>query len=122
MQLKHNNFFILKGQRYTIATETTPLPNATVGADVMQAYYDHWSSVTKSATGDLYSIPTGQDYIIIELDFSYLFAASDAKIDAANRNMFNGFDNIVSHYIDDGVIPDVYRPLFMNDANYAQHL
>ncbi|KAE8149884.1 hypothetical protein BDV25DRAFT_155554 [Aspergillus avenaceus] len=144
--LKHNDFFILKGQRYTIATETTPLPNKTVGAEVMQTYYDHWLNVTKTVFsvpnmlgsiafqpmprtiaqkakdrgGDLLNFPTDQDYIIIELDFSYAFAASDGKIDAANKNLFNGFNTIISRYIKEGVLPDVYRPLFMNDANYAQ--
>ncbi|KAB8238744.1 FAD dependent oxidoreductase [Aspergillus alliaceus] len=144
--LKHNDFFILKGQRYTIATETTPLPNNTVGAEVMQTYYDHWFNVTKTVLGvpnmigsiafqpmpkaitskakarggDLYNFPTDQDYIILELDFSYAFSASDDKIDAANKNLFNGFDTIISRYIKEGVLPDVYRPLFLNDANYAQ--
>lgn len=46
--LKHNDIFILHGQRYTIATETTPLPNKTVGAEVMQRYYDHWFNVTNT--------------------------------------------------------------------------
>lgn len=45
--LKHNDIFILH-QRYTIATETTPLPNKTVGAEVMQRYYDHWFNVTNT--------------------------------------------------------------------------
>lgn len=39
------------GQRYTIATETTPVPNATVGSDVLQEYYDHWYNVTESVIG-----------------------------------------------------------------------
>lgn len=144
--LKHNDFFILKGQRYTIATETTPIPNATVSAEVMQTYYDHWFNITKTVLdvpgvigslalqpmppaitkkakamgGDLINFPDDQAYIVIELDFSYSFAASDNKIDAANKNLFNGFNEIISNYVDQGVLPDVYRPLFMNDANYAQ--
>lgn len=36
------------GQRYTIATETTPVPNSTVGSGVLQQYYDHWHNVTGS--------------------------------------------------------------------------
>ncbi|GAQ05523.1 hypothetical protein ALT_2844 [Aspergillus lentulus] len=144
--LKHNDIFILHGQRYTIATETTPLPNKTVGADVMQRYYDHWFNVTntvlevpnmlgsiafqpmprtitskaKARGGDLLEFPTDQDYIIIELDFSYAFAADDAKIDAANQYLYTGFDNIISDNIDKGLLPDVYRPLFMNDAYFRQ--
>ncbi|KAL4897509.1 hypothetical protein BDV59DRAFT_45786 [Aspergillus ambiguus] len=144
--LKNNDFFILKGQRYTIATETTPLPNATVGKEVMQTYYDHWFNVTKTVLdvpgvigslalqpmprtitskakalgGDLINFPADQPYIVIELDFSYSFSASDDKVDAANKNLFNGFDKIISDFVDQGMIADAYRPLFMNDANYAQ--
>ncbi|PYH94157.1 FAD dependent oxidoreductase [Aspergillus ellipticus CBS 707.79] len=144
--LKNNDFFILHGQRYTIATETTPLPNKTVGAEVMQTYFDHWYNVTKTVLdvpdmigsiafqpmpkaitskakargGDLIDFPTDQDYIVFELDFSYGPSSSDDKIDAATKNLFNGFNNIISNYVDEGVLPDVYRPLFMNDANYAQ--
>jgi hypothetical protein len=69
---------------------------------------------------DLLDFPTDQDYIIIELDFSYAFGADDAKIDAANQNLYNGFDNIISDNIDKGLLPDVYRPLFMNDAYFRQ--
>ncbi|GIK04265.1 hypothetical protein Aspvir_008344 [Aspergillus viridinutans] len=126
--LKNNDVFILHGQRYTIATETTPLPNKTVGAEVMRRYYDHWFNVTDT----LLEVPNMlgifstspqikiQDYIIIELDFSYAFAADDAKIDAANQNLYDGFDNIISENIDKGLLPDVYRPLFMNDAYFRQ--
>ncbi|KAL3446009.1 hypothetical protein BJX65DRAFT_138031 [Aspergillus insuetus] len=144
--LKNNDFFILQGQRYTIATETTPLPSKEVGADVMQSYYDHWFNITntvlevpnvigslalqpmpraitskaKAKGGDLLDFPEDQDYIIIELDFSYAFSASDNKIDNANKNLYRGFDNLISEYIEQGVLPDVYRPLFMNDAYYPQ--
>lgn len=47
------------GQRYTIATETTPVPNSTVGTAPLQDYYDHWFDVTNSVlevTGVLGSI------------------------------------------------------------------
>ncbi|KAE8353856.1 FAD dependent oxidoreductase [Aspergillus coremiiformis] len=144
--LKSNDFYIMEGQRYTISTETTPLPNEKVGAEVMQTFYDHWFNATKTVLdvpgmigslafqpmprtisskakargGDLYNFPTDQDYIIIELNFSYSSASSDEKIDTANKNLFNEFDTIISGYIKDGTLPDVYRPLFLNDANYAQ--
>ncbi|KAL4878318.1 hypothetical protein BJY04DRAFT_114143 [Aspergillus karnatakaensis] len=144
--LKNNDFFILQGQRYTIATETTPLPPTEAGETVMQTYYDHWFNMTntvldvpnmigslalqpmpraitakaKERGGDLLNFPTDQDYIIIELDFSYAFAASDNKIDSANKNLYRGFDALISGFIEDGVLPDGERPLFMNDAYYSQ--
>ncbi|OGE50000.1 hypothetical protein PENARI_c019G01780 [Penicillium arizonense] len=144
--LKNNDFFILHGQRYTIATETTPLPNKTVGADVLQEYYDHWFNVTESVLevtgvlgsiafqpvprtfsqkakdrgGDLLDVPTDTPYIFIELDFSYALSLDDAKIDAANIDLYQGMDNLVQKNIKEGLLPDVYRPLFMNDAYYRQ--
>jgi hypothetical protein len=42
---------VISGQRYLIGTETTPLPDKTVGAEVMQSYFDHWFNVTESVIG-----------------------------------------------------------------------
>ncbi|CAI7655371.1 unnamed protein product [Penicillium viridicatum] len=144
--LKNNDFFILKGQRYTIATETTPLPNKTVGTAPLQDYYDHFHDVAgsvlgvagviasiafqpipktfsrkaKDRGGDLLDIPSDQPYIIIELDFSHGLSIDDSKIDAATVELYQGMHNLVQKNIDKGLLPDVYRPLFMNDAYYRQ--
>ncbi|KFY14414.1 hypothetical protein V492_02636 [Pseudogymnoascus sp. VKM F-4246] len=144
--VKFNDQFILEGQRYVIATETTPLPNKTEGAVVMGSIYDHWADVTKSIIlepglissiafqpmprsitskakalgGDLMDFEDTHDYIVIELDFSYLFASSDTKIDAATQNLYSGMRNIVDQHVDDGLLPDIYRPLFMNDAYFRE--
>lgn len=152
------------GQRYTIATETTPVPNSTVGSSVLQQYYDHWHNVTGSVLEvpgvlgsiafqpvpktfsqkakdhggvsiplhftikrprtnnrqDLLNVPTDTNYIFIELDFSYAFAGDDEKIDQANQNLYKGMGNLIQKNVDAGNLPDVYRPLFMNDAYYRQ--
>ncbi|KAJ5109473.1 hypothetical protein N7456_006148 [Penicillium angulare] len=144
--LKNNDFFILHGQRYTIATETTPVPNSTVGSSILQEYHDHWYNVTESVIGvtdvigsiafqpvpksftkqakarggDLLDVPIDTNYIFIELDFSYAFAIDDDKIDQANQNLYQGMDNLVQKNIKEGLLPDVYRPLFMNDLYYRQ--
>ncbi|CAG8910187.1 unnamed protein product [Penicillium egyptiacum] len=144
--LKHNDFFILKGQRYNIATETTPLPNKIVGTAPLQEYYEHFRDVTgsvlevagilgsiafqplpttfsqkaKDRGGDLLDIPSDQPYIVIELDFSYGLSVDDNKVDAAIIELYQGMGNLVQRNIDKGLLPDVYRPLFMNDAYYRQ--
>ncbi|OQE35155.1 hypothetical protein PENCOP_c014G08082 [Penicillium coprophilum] len=144
--VKHNDFFSLKGQRYNIATETTPLPNSTVGAGPLQDYYDYFRDVTKSVLGvtgslgtiafqpmpkafsqkakdrggDLLDIPSDQAYIIMELDYSYAFAIDDTKMDAATVELYQGIGNLVQKNIDKDLLPDVYRPLFMNDAYHRQ--
>jgi len=47
--VRFNNNFVLRNSRYTIATETMPLPNATVGAEVMKGIYDTWHRVATTA-------------------------------------------------------------------------
>ncbi|OBT60736.1 hypothetical protein VE03_09818 [Pseudogymnoascus sp. 23342-1-I1] len=144
--VKFNDQFILEGQRYVIATETFPLPNKTEGAEVMGSIYDHWTSVTKSIIlepglissiafqpmprsitskakalgGDLMDFEATHDYIIVELDFSYLFASSDTAIDAATQNLYGGMRNIIDQHVDNGLLDDIYRPLFMNDAYFRE--
>lgn len=69
---------------------------------------------------DLLDFPTDQDYILFEFDFSYAFAADDETIDAATQNVYAGMDALVQDHIARGLLPDVYRPLFMNDAYFRQ--
>ncbi|KAL5352265.1 hypothetical protein ACLOAV_002212 [Pseudogymnoascus australis] len=144
--VKFNDQFILEGQRYVIATETFPLPNKTEGAEVMRSIYDHWTSVTKSIIlepgllssiafqpmprsitskakalgGDLMDFEATHDYIIVELDFSYLFASSDTAVDAATQNLYGGMRNIIDQHVENGLLDDIYRPLFMNDAYFRE--
>lgn len=83
----------------------------------------HFHDQTNQTMGekqDLMNFPTDTNYIIFELDFSYHFAASDSKIDEANRNLFRGLDRICEDFTKKGMLPDVKRPMFLNDANYAQ--
>ncbi|KAL4791341.1 hypothetical protein BDV19DRAFT_401447 [Aspergillus venezuelensis] len=143
--LKNNDVYILQGQRYAIATETTPLPPSDA-PQVLQTYYDHWLNTTneildvlgvigslalqpmprtitskaKALGGDLLDFPTDQDYIIFELDYSWSVSASDNRVDTQMKNLYRGMDNHISEFVDQGVLPDVYRPLFMNDAHYSQ--
>ncbi|KAL4943461.1 hypothetical protein BDV06DRAFT_234678 [Aspergillus oleicola] len=143
--LKNNDAFILHGQRYAIATETTPLPPADA-PEVLQTYYDHWLNTTnevldvlglvgsfalqpmprtitskaKAMGGDLLDFPVDQDYIVIELDYSWSLSAGDNRMDAQLKNLYRGLDNRISEFVEKGTLPDVYRPLFMNDAHYSQ--
>jgi hypothetical protein len=38
------NWSVVRGSAYTITTENIPLPNVTVGLDVLGCYYDHWET------------------------------------------------------------------------------
>lgn len=65
-------------------------------------------------------MPTDQNYIFIELDFSYGFSVDDSRIDQATQELYMGLDNVIQKNVDQGSLPDVYRPLFMNDAYFRQ--
>ncbi|KAJ5895641.1 hypothetical protein N7495_007332 [Penicillium taxi] len=148
--LKNNDAFVMHGQRYTIATETSPtektsVPNAT-GSTVLQQYYDYWFNITSSVLeipnaigsiafqpvpmtspqksqdrgGDLLNFPTDTNCIILEMDFSYSSSSYDERIDQANQELYRGLDNLIRKNIDEGLLPDVYRPLFMNDFYFRQ--
>lgn len=154
-----------RGQRYAIATETTPLPNATVGLEVMTTLFETFYNTTSEvlldsgvigtiafqpmprtitskaiALGgvrsnpllknvypsnfilkqDLLSFPDTTDYIIMELDISHSLASDDDTTEAAIQQLYTALDNHVQNFITEGVLPDVYRPLFMNDAHGTQ--
>ncbi|ORY08724.1 FAD binding domain-containing protein [Clohesyomyces aquaticus] len=144
--LSFNNWSVVKGSVYTIATETTPLPNATVGAEVLGAYYSHWRNTTKSVFGvsgvigsvafqpmpkliarkakerggDLMNLDDSVDRIIMEFDYSYWLSLDDAKMDDATQRLYSGMRNLITGYTDSGHLPKAYLPLFQNDGYFRQ--
>jgi hypothetical protein len=50
--LTFNNWAVLKGSVYTVATEPTPLPpSGHEGNQMMRAYYDHWIGIMRPHQG-----------------------------------------------------------------------
>lgn len=49
--LSYNNFGVLKGSRYTITTETLPVPSLENSAEVLNAVYTNWRNTSKSIQG-----------------------------------------------------------------------
>jgi hypothetical protein len=123
-----------------------PLPNSTMGTEVLKGLYDTWHSVArtvKSVPGAIVSIAfqplpksinriskeygglvldfdDSVDRIIIELDYSYWNAADDDTIDQATVNTYTGLGAKVQEYIKAQKLPDAHLPLFMNDAYFRQ--
>ncbi|KAF2789654.1 FAD-binding domain-containing protein [Melanomma pulvis-pyrius CBS 109.77] len=144
--LTYNDFAVVKGSIYTIATETTTLPNATVGAEVLGAYYDHWRNTTKSVIGvsgiigsiafqpmpkgiarkaqelggDMIDLDDSVDRIIMEFNYSYWLPTDDATMDAATQTLYGGMKNLITKFTNGGQLPEAYLPLFMNDAYFRQ--
>lgn len=114
--------------------------------DIMEAFYAHWyntssaaSSVTglvaslafqpmpksiatiaKDKGGDLMGLDDAADRIIFEFDYSYWLQLDDETVDQTMVSLYSGMKTIVDSYVADGSLPDVYRPLFMNDAYFRQ--
>ena len=144
--LKFNDWAVLHGVVYTIATETTPLPSAEDGARVMSTYYDHWyntsaaqvgvpgiiasmalqpipknlTRIAKEKGGDLYDLDDSTDRIIFEFDYSYFSQLDDSTVDRTMVDLYSGMKDLVDGFIDDGILPDAYRPLFMNDGYFRE--
>lgn len=145
--LKEGNSGVIHGTVYTITTETLPVPDAENGAEVLGAIHDHWRNTTSVALkktsgistnvayqpftkamarisrengGDLLDIDDDVNRIILEYNYSHLFKAQHAGIDAATVETYDGTDKIISGFEEDGTLPKVYRPLFMNDAYFRQ--
>jgi hypothetical protein len=144
--LVFDNLFVLRGSVYTIATETMPVPNSTVGAEVMQGLYDTWHGIASTAKfvpgtiasmalqpfpkeftrranelgGVVMDFDEDVDRIIIELDYSHWFQADIPIIDRTTVNTYEALGNKVREYQAEGQLPDVHLPLFMNDAYFRQ--
>lgn len=69
---------------------------------------------------DLLDFPDDTDYIIFELDISHALSSDDDSTEAAIESLYTKLGNRIEQYIQEGTLPDVYRPLFMNDAHGTQ--
>lgn len=147
--LKFNNWAVVKGSVYTIGTETTPLPSAEHGAEIMNSYLDSWRNVSEGVQhipgliasvafqplpktlarkaaargGDLYDWDDGVDRIVLEFDYSFWGNGDFARVDQAMRDTYGGIRERVLGFQDQGKLPaDAYLPLFANDGFYPQDI
>jgi hypothetical protein len=137
---------VITGQVYQILTEMSPLPNTTVGLEVLGSYSKEYTSVVDSYSsilgltgtmawqplpkrlaqhaldngGDLLDLDTSVDRMLMEFDFSYSLPADDPKMKGAIVELFSGVRERVLAFMANGTIPNAYVPLFMNDANWQQ--
>jgi hypothetical protein len=144
--LLFDNTFILRGQIYTIGTETMPLPNATAGPVVMKGIYDAWHEVASSVRnvpgaivsiafqplpkmfikkakelgGVVMDFDEDVDRIIMELDYSHWLQADHSQIDQATVQTYTTLGKKVKGYQEEGLLADTHLPLFMNDAYFRQ--
>lgn len=145
--LKEGNSGVIHGTIYTIATETLPVPDVENAPEVLGAIHDHWRNVSGIALkktsgistnmgyqpftkamarkarengGDLLDIDDDVSRIILEYNYSHLWKAQHEGIDAATVDSYEGTSELISGFEEAGMLPKVYRPLFMNDAYFRQ--
>ncbi|TLS24718.1 hypothetical protein PpBr36_08166 [Pyricularia pennisetigena] len=144
--LSFNNWVVLHGSRYVIATETTPMPSAADGHRVLRSYYDHWfktsepraitpgsvasvafqpipkrmARIARDKGGDLIDLDDSTDQLIFEFNYSYWFSLSDKAVAETTNKLVDGMKTLIDGYVADGTLPDAHRPLFMNDVYYNQ--
>ena len=138
---------VFMGDVYIIATESTTLPNAEVGLEVMSSYHNYFVDVamanalvpgltatmtfqpipkrlaqkSKANGGDLIDLDDSVDRIFFEFDYSFTSTLSDAQMTVALETLYTGIRERALAFIANGTIPDGYLPLFMNDANYQEN-
>lgn len=138
---------VFMGDVYIIAEESTPLPTATVGLEVLQSYHDYFVGIAmanalvpgltatmtfqpvpktlarhaKANGGDLLDLDDSVDRIFLEFDYSFSTTLLDAQMTTVLNTLFSGIRERVLAFIADGTLPEAYLPLFMNDANYQQN-
>jgi hypothetical protein len=137
---------VFMGDVYMIGTESTTLPNTTVGLEVLSSYHDYYVDVAMANSlvpgltatmaiqpipkrlaqksqengGDLIALDNSVDRIFFEFDYSFTSTLSDAHMNTVMETLFSGVRERVLGFIGNGTIPDGYLPLFMNDANYQE--
>ncbi|RHZ73692.1 hypothetical protein CDV55_107012 [Aspergillus turcosus] len=143
--LKNGNKYIIHGSRYTVASETLPVPKD-MSPEVLQSIFDFWLDVNNKVLletgmvgiiafqpfpriiaqralergGDLLDFPPDQDYILLQITLQWTLALSDARMHDATQKLFKGFGRLIEEYIASGTLPNVYRPVYMNDLNADQ--
>lgn len=77
-------------------------------------------AIARSKGGDLLDMDSDVDRIIIEMDYSWLLPTDSDRMDLTTQQLYGGMGTIIGGFVDDGTLPQSYRPLFMNDAYFRE--
>lgn len=144
--MRFNDIFVIKNSIYTIGTETTVVPDKSVGVEVMEAFYDSWHEnalsvkdvmgvvasiafqpmpkripqISKATGGVVLDFDDSVDRIVFELDYSYWYGRDDARIDQIMQKTYTDLADTVKRFQKQGKLPEAHLPLFMNDLYFRQ--
>ncbi|KAF2762234.1 FAD binding domain-containing protein [Pseudovirgaria hyperparasitica] len=147
--LEANNFAAIRGFSYEMGTETTPLP-AKTDVYVLDSYINFWRKtaktlfatagiiasiayqpvpkrqlrIAKEKGGDLLDMDENYDYIVFEMNLSYInlpFDWDDKRVQDAMKTLYTGQKALIDGFIKNGSLPSIpHLPLFANDGNQGQ--
>jgi hypothetical protein len=145
--LAFSNWVIAKGEVVMIGTETTPLPNAGHGEEVMEGIHAHWRNVSGTVLGvpgivasiayqpfpkriaeaarekgpDLIDADDDADRLIIEINYSFIPQTEYGRMSDVMEATYIGVRNRVVNWQAEGVLQSgLYLPLLMSYGFYRQ--
>ncbi|KAI2636578.1 FAD-binding domain-containing protein [Hypomontagnella submonticulosa] len=141
-----SNWVIVQGSVVQIGTETIPMPSAANGVKVMEGIHAHWRNMSDSVLlepgivasiayqpfpkriaqaarergGDLIDADDEGHRLIIEMNYSFLPQSDYEKMDVTLQQTYGGVRERVLGWQQDGTLPDIYLPVFMNYGFHQQ--
>ncbi|GAP87352.1 putative FAD binding domain-containing protein [Rosellinia necatrix] len=135
-----SNWVVVKGSVVEIGTETIPLPPREHAETVMEGVHAHWREVSgrtllepgiiasiayqpfprsiarqaRARAPDLIDADDDAHRLILELNYSFLPRASYARMADTLEATYDGVRRRVLAWQEQGLLPDVYCPVFMN--------
>ncbi|KAI1336056.1 hypothetical protein F5Y15DRAFT_217317 [Xylariaceae sp. FL0016] len=140
-----SNWVIVKAEVVQIGTETIPMPSLEY-ADQMSAIHAHWRNVSSTVLlepgivasiayqpfpkriaeaarergGDLIDADAEAHRLILELNYSFIPQTDYDKMADVHSATYGGIRDLVEEWTAEGMMPDIYLPVFMNYGFYRE--
>ncbi|KAI1261053.1 hypothetical protein F5Y18DRAFT_403205 [Xylariaceae sp. FL1019] len=141
-----SNWVIVKASVVDIGTETVPIPSADDAPVVMEGIHAHWRNISGTkllepgivasiayqpfpkriaqaalaAGQDLIDADDAADRLILEMNYSFLLQPHYDDMADTLEATYTGVRDRVLGWQADGILPDVYLPVFMNYGFYRE--
>ncbi|KAI1369390.1 hypothetical protein F5Y08DRAFT_334799 [Xylaria arbuscula] len=141
-----SNWVVVKGSVVQIGTETIPLPSSQDSDVVMEGIHAHWRDVSastllelggiasiayqpfpkaiatqaKARAPDLIDADDDVDRLILELNYSFIPQIDYQKMGDVLEATYTGVRERVVGWQEEGILSDVYCPIFLNYGFYRQ--
>ncbi|KAI0486518.1 hypothetical protein F4859DRAFT_372914 [Xylaria cf. heliscus] len=139
-----SNWVVVKGSVVTIGTETIPLPSSQDAGTVMEGIHAHWREVSgttllepgiiasiayqpfpkaiarqaRARAPDLIDADDDADRLILELNYSFIPRWDYNKMADTLEATYTGIRERVLGWQEEGILSEVYCPVFMNYGFY----